>query len=246
LPRRARSGRLDSGLVAGRGRREPISRRERPAKKALSRAAIVKAALEIIDAEGVDRLTMRRLAASLDTGAASLYVYFADIEHLHAAILDQLLGGLDLKRGKAEWDERLVGLLVSYTELLHAKPALAGKAIFTRPSGDNYLGLLDFILALLREGGMEPVSAAWAADVLLLTATAIAAEQGRRDERAGSAREEEELAEVIAAVSPAEYPHLAAASGALLSGAPEERLRWAFLAVIRGAMATPGADVRIP
>jgi hypothetical protein len=46
----------------------PISRREPPAKKALSREAIVEAALAILTEEGADALTMRRLAAALDTG----------------------------------------------------------------------------------------------------------------------------------------------------------------------------------
>jgi AcrR family transcriptional regulator len=52
----------------------PISRRERPAKPALTREGIVATALEVMRAEGLDRVTMRRLATELDTGAASLYV----------------------------------------------------------------------------------------------------------------------------------------------------------------------------
>jgi AcrR family transcriptional regulator len=49
----------------------PRSRRERPAKPPLSRDAIVAAALEIAAAEGVEALSMRRLAQALDTGPAS-------------------------------------------------------------------------------------------------------------------------------------------------------------------------------
>ena len=91
---------------------EPVSRRERPAKAALTRAGIVAAAVEILRAEGLERVTMRRLAEKLDTGPASLYVYVRNADELHAAILDELLGSVDLApaaaSGAAGWRERLL------------------------------------------------------------------------------------------------------------------------------------------
>src|SRR5580693_6527230 len=100
------------------------SRRERPAKPALTRAGIVAAALAVMRAEGLDRVTMRRLAQELDTGAASLYVYVSNTAELHAAVLDELLGELDLSpatvgsEADGDWRDRLVQILDSYTVLL--------------------------------------------------------------------------------------------------------------------------------
>ncbi|WP_282206420.1 TetR/AcrR family transcriptional regulator [Kitasatospora fiedleri] len=74
----------------------PRSRRERPAKPALTRAGIVTAAVRLMEAEGLQRVTMRRLAQELDTGPASLYVYVANTAELHAAILEHHLGRVDL------------------------------------------------------------------------------------------------------------------------------------------------------
>ena len=51
-------------------------------------------ALRIMREEGLERVTMRRLAAELDTGPASLYVYLRNVAELHGAILDELLAGL--------------------------------------------------------------------------------------------------------------------------------------------------------
>ena len=76
--------------------RPAASRRERPAKPALTRAGIVAAAVRIMQAEGLDRVTMRRLAQELDTGPASLYVYLRNTAELHAAMLEELLGRVDL------------------------------------------------------------------------------------------------------------------------------------------------------
>src|SRR3954468_17348154 len=69
-------------------RTAPRSRRARPAKPPLSREAIVDAALAIVRDEGVEALSMRRVAQALDTGPASLYVYVADRDELHELLFD--------------------------------------------------------------------------------------------------------------------------------------------------------------
>ena len=94
-----------------------VSRRERPAKPALTREGIVAAALEVMQAEGLARVTKRRIAQELDTGAASLYVYLRNTAELHAAMLEQLLGQVDLGPVTAagDWRDRLITILTSYT-----------------------------------------------------------------------------------------------------------------------------------
>jgi AcrR family transcriptional regulator len=76
-----------------------------------------------MEAAGLQRVTMRRLAQELDTGPASLYVYVRNTAELHAAILEELLGGVDLAPVKATgaWRERLVSVLASYTNVLYER-----------------------------------------------------------------------------------------------------------------------------
>jgi AcrR family transcriptional regulator len=226
-------------------RREPTSRRERPAKPALSRQAIVAAALELIRTAGDEGLTMRRLAAGLDTGAASLYVYFKDIDALYAAVLDEMvLGRLDLARGRKPWRRRLICLLTSYTELLTPHPALAKTALFTRPSGPNSVRLWEAILALLAEGGIGGTDAAWSADLFLQRATATAAEQAVRLSDPNTAAADAEVAEVLAGLSPEDYPHLAALYDEMLSGTPTGRMVWSLEGLLDAMPATPQAASR--
>src|ERR1700685_948240 len=113
------------------------SRRERPAKPALTRAGIVAAALTVMRAEGLDRVTMRRLAAELDPGPASLYVYVRNTAELHAAMLEELLGQIDLSPVAApgDWRERLIAVLTSYTAILFEHPGLGQSAVGARASG---------------------------------------------------------------------------------------------------------------
>ncbi|MET7993343.1 TetR/AcrR family transcriptional regulator C-terminal domain-containing protein [Amycolatopsis sp. NPDC005232] len=215
----------------------PRSRRERPAKPALTRAGIITAALAILRAEGLSRLTMRRLAQELDTGAASLYVYVRNTVELHAAVLDELLGEVEPAPSAGTWAERLEAVLGSYTAVLFRYPGLAQSALVARPRGDNYLRLVDTVLALLGEGGVPSAQAAWGVDLLLQLATATAAEHA--DERPEDREEWRALAAVIHDASPEKYPHLAAAGSDLLSGEPGQRLSWAFRALIAGIAATP-------
>jgi AcrR family transcriptional regulator len=222
------------------GKPAPVSRRERPAKPALTREGIVAAALEVMRAEGLGRVTMRRLAQQLDTGAASLYVYVRNTAELHALMLDELLAGLDLSpvTAKGSWRDRLVAVLWSYVIVLTEHPELAQSALVTRPSGAGYLTLVDGLLALLSVE-VPADRASWAVDLLLHFATSTAAEQGTR-ERAIDAREEEDrVAEVIGTASAATYPHIAALGLDLLSGPGPDRLSWGLHVLINGILQTP-------
>lgn len=218
-----------------------MSRRERPAKPALTRAGIVAAAVAVMQAEGLDRVTMRRIAQELDTGAASLYVYVHNTAELHAAMLEELLGQVDLTPVTAagDWRDRLIRVLWSYTRILFEQPGLAQSVLVTRPSGPAYLSLAEGILALLSVGGIPPDRAAWAVDILLHFATSTAAEQGTR-ERALDARDEEDALAAALREAPAEtFPHLAALGGELTSGEGPDRLTWGFRVLINGILQTP-------
>jgi AcrR family transcriptional regulator len=221
------------------------SRRERPAKPALTRAGIVATAVALMRTEGLAKVTMRRLAQELDTGPASLYVYVRNTAELHAAVLDERLGTVDLgpaDNAAEDWRERLVQILTAYTDLLHEHPGLARSALVARPSGERYLALLEALLSLLDEGGVPPDRAAWAVDLLLLLATATAAEHATRardlDARDDKA-EWDALTEALRGATTATHPHLAALGTALLSGSGEARSAWGFRVLINGVLQTP-------
>ncbi|MEU3059422.1 TetR/AcrR family transcriptional regulator C-terminal domain-containing protein [Streptomyces subrutilus] len=219
----------------------PKSRRERPAKPALGHEVIVAAAVRIMRSEGLQRVTMRRLATELDTGPASLYVYLANTAELHAAVLEEFLGAVDLRPVTApgDWRDRLASVLVSYVGVLFDHPGLARSALVARPRGAHYLALLEGILALLDEGGVPAAQAAWGVDVLLQVATATAAEQSTRGEDAAAADDHSALARTLREAPAATHPRIAAIGEDLMSGTAEQRLRWTFRAVVNGALTTP-------
>ncbi|MEU0781146.1 TetR/AcrR family transcriptional regulator [Streptomyces sp. NPDC006173] len=218
------------------------SRRERPAKPALTRDGIVRTAVALMRAEGLQRVTMRRLAQELDTGPASLYVYVRNTGELHAAVLDDLLAGVDLSpvRGDGDWRDRLVRVLTSYTEVLFEHPGLARSALVARPCGERYLDLVEALLSLLDEGGVPGPRAAWGIDALLQFATATAAEHaaGEKDP-ADSEGEWVALSAAVRGASAERHPHIAELGTDLLSGPGEARLHWGLEVLINGVLHTP-------
>jgi AcrR family transcriptional regulator len=220
----------------------PASRRERPAKPALTRAGIIASAVRIMQSESLQKVTMRRLAQELDTGPASLYVYVRNTAELHAAVLDELLGTVDLAPVSADgdWCDRLIAVLTSYTAVLFEHPGLARSALVARPSGEHYLRLLESLLALLDEGDVPGGHVAWGVDALLLYATASAAGHAAPERAAPGAQDDwDALTRALGGASSATHPHITALGDELLSGTPQTRLTWGLRMLINGIAQTP-------
>jgi len=218
---------------------EPLrSRRDRPAKPALTRQGIIDAALVILRDEGLHKVTMRRIAATLDTGPASLYVYVRNTEDLHAQILDALLAPVPVapRRGD-DWRERLKALLTDFRDVLFRHPEIARMALSTHPSGPNYVALAEAVLALLAEGGVGGRAAAWGLDILLLYPTAVAVEHSGPRSSVPEDVELSDLAAKVAVADPVRFPHVARLGAELVSGDGQARSDFAFDVLLDGILA---------
>lgn len=193
--------------------------------------------------EGLEKVTMRRLAKELDTGPASLYVYVANTAELHAAVLDRLLGEVDL-RGEdgIGWRDQLVGVLTSYTSVLFAHPQLARSALVARPSGENYLNLVERILSLLARSGAPRAQVAWGVDKLLQDATATAAEQATHERNPAAKDDWNALTRALHGVDETTHPAIEAHIPDLLTGTGGGRLAWGIDVLVNGITQTPVPD----
>ena len=217
--------------------REVTSRRGGPVKAPLSRLAIVTEALRQLKRDRLAGMSLRKVATALKTGPASLYAYVDDLQELQALVLDNALAGVDVRSAKrADWRANLESLLMSYLEVFFASPGLAQLALGTIAVGPNALRITDRFLALLEEGGADRRTAAWAADLFLLYATAIAAEHAGRDAKHDPANPQGAVARAVRGISAAEYPHLHAAREEILSGGGGQRVAWAIDVLLKGIL----------
>jgi AcrR family transcriptional regulator len=127
----------------------------------LSRARVLTAALGLVDAEGVDALTMRRLARELDCNAMALYRYAAGRDALLDGVVETVLAELVITPEVTDWEGQLRRTAHDFRALAlahpHVVPLLVTRPLATplglRPVGT--LRPLETLLALLVSAGFS-------------------------------------------------------------------------------------------
>jgi AcrR family transcriptional regulator len=128
----------------------------------LSRDAIVDAALAILDTDGVDALTIRRLGQELGTGSASLYWHIAGKDELCELVYDRIMGEIELPApDPAHWEDQLKELArQGYRAMLSHNDAVR-LSIGRPPAGPNSLRIVEWMLGLMRGAGIPDEPAAY-------------------------------------------------------------------------------------
>ncbi|WP_055501896.1 TetR/AcrR family transcriptional regulator [Nonomuraea pusilla] len=189
--------------------------RGRPRKMAVPEA--VATALRLVDEDGLDSLTMRRLAAALDVQVGTLYRHFATKQTLLAAMAEEMLAGCagPLPDGLT-WREQITELAGRLrTALLRHRD---GARVYagTHSVGPNTLSYTDTLVGVLRETCLSPEAATRTALTIVHFVIGHTLE-----EQAAQALAESDLPATLtllhAALDPDVYPHLAAAEATLTS-----------------------------
>src|SRR5262245_15059712 len=93
-------------------------------RRVLNRETVVRAALALVDAEGLDALSMRKLAERLDVEAMSLYNHVRDKADLLDALQDAMMAGLGARARGGDWRALLERMATEIRAALLAHPAL--------------------------------------------------------------------------------------------------------------------------
>lgn len=136
--------------------------RTRRAWGSLDREQIAAAALTVVREEGIDALTIRRVAAELDASRMALYRHVeskdALIDLAAGAIAEPDLPALT-KRG-GDWEEQLRRIARTLRERLRTYPGLAALLLSRANASPAGLALADHCLAILRDAGFDTHQAA--------------------------------------------------------------------------------------
>ena len=212
------------------------STRDRPAKAPLSVEAIVDAAMAILASEGLAALSMRRVAAALDTGAGSLYVYLAGREALLEAVFDRIVASIEMPApDPSRWREQLHLLLTRLREALVSYPGIAAATMVDPPQSEAALDFLENLLGILLAGGLDPQDAAWTADIMAAQVTYAAIEAELRHRDPGSLADE--ISANFARLPADRFPLITRHAAELVAGDSDDRFRFAIDAVIDSALA---------
>jgi AcrR family transcriptional regulator len=156
--------------------------------KGVTGEMVVAEALTIVDGEGLGALTMRRLAANLGVGVATVYAVVPSKEALFQALADTVIIEVPLDNEASPASsvtEALVEYFLAMHEMLQRHPAVAQLSAMQPVLSERAFRMQERILELLRAGGLDARSAAGAYStlgsyVLGFTLTRISRLDGKR------------------------------------------------------------------
>jgi AcrR family transcriptional regulator len=202
----------------------------RPAER--SRAEITAAAIGLADREGLDALSMRRLAAGLGTGAASLYRYVATREDLLDLMTDETATEFSLLAPSGDWQADLLSIARQARDIMRRHPWLATLTI-TRPVlGPHGADLLEHVLDILADHPAGP-GRKLEAFALLNALTALFAQN---EQAAVGTDAQRRLAYLGHVAAEGTHPRITAVLGSQAGSEPHDQFDETILRILNGAL----------
>jgi AcrR family transcriptional regulator len=211
---------------------------QRRRRRQLTREAITEAGLALVDAEGLDALSMRRVAERLDVQASALYGHVSGKQELIQLMLDHVALDMEVPDPDPErWEEQVKEFARSARRVLGAHRDLAGASLANIPTGPNMLVLIDRLLAILAVSGLPRQAVAYAADLLPQFITAAVYEESLFMQRLEREPEYFEQVDAYFRAAPADrFPVLADLVNELTSpeGGPDARFEFGLDVIVNG------------
>jgi AcrR family transcriptional regulator len=175
-------GRIPEAAVPAPPWALPERRKRRGTRPQLDRDQVVAAALAIIDAEGVDALSLRRLADDLRVTPMSLYWHVRDKAQLLELVGHAVLAEIEVPPSVGDWRDQIRdihrNMLAGFLRHPNTGEILVGRARY----GPGGLVLFERILAILLGAGFSPQAAFDAYQALYLFTLGAMATSGRTPE----------------------------------------------------------------
>lgn len=218
--------------------------RARGVRVPLTQDQIVRAGLRIVTAEGIEAVSMRRLAAEFGTGPSSLYAHVANKDELLQLMFDEICRDLPIPEpDPARWQEQIKQMAREGYQAMVSHGDIAGAALATIPTGPHAMRISDGMLGIMLAGGLPPQVAGWALDRLFLYMVADAYESSLYRARIGDSDEQVaayfadftgQLAAYYEDLPADRFPHLKAHARALVGGDGDQRFEFGLDMLIDG------------
>jgi AcrR family transcriptional regulator len=199
---------------------------------------ITDAALEVVAAQGYDALTMRSVAGVLNTGPASLYAHVVNKADIDELIIGRLCAQLVLPEpDPATWRAQILDVCAQIRDQYLKYPGISRAALAMAPTNLDVLSVNERMLGIVLAGGVDPQTAAWAIDTLLLYVSAYALEislvalrQANQDDDWVVSRDE--LMRRFTALPADEFPQTRRYAAELTSGTGHERFDFTLSLIV--------------
>jgi AcrR family transcriptional regulator len=218
-----------------------VAARSRPETQPLTLETVVLAAVDVIDADGVGALTMRRLATRLGCSPMALYRHVATKQDLIRAIGEHYLADIELPDTDGlPWDEAIIAVVSVLHHAVLERAALVEIVAIQHVDAVAIFRAEEAILRALRSAGLSDRDAVRGLSVI--TSYTVGATQRRAEQRAGSPAAVHRLQRLHQL--PADtFPTLRALAGELVSVDFELSFEDGLRLLLRGISPASGADL---
>jgi AcrR family transcriptional regulator len=174
-------------------------------------AEVAARALEIVDRDGLGGLSMRTLAAALETGPMTVYNYVKDRNHLEALVAEAVINSVELPALEQDWQQDVRAVAVAIWQTVRRHPNVIPLVLTRRTVSASSYGPAERLVEALARAGLEDADllAAFRAVLGLVMGSAQAELAGPLS---GPDRDSEQVAVAsqIGRLAGAEHPQLAA------------------------------------
>jgi AcrR family transcriptional regulator len=132
----------------------PSSQRSRVSSRSgLTRERIIGVGVELVEKEGFEALTMRRVADRLNSGVMSLYWYVANREELVSVIVDELLRDVPTPSRELPWRQQVIVMCRAFVSILQPHRRVLADLPGGIAMGPKLLRMTDNVFGALRSAG---------------------------------------------------------------------------------------------
>jgi len=186
-------------------------------KPRLSKRTVTENALKLADADGLDALTIRKLAQHLGVTPMALYWHFRSKEDLLEGVAEQVWGEIDTEVDPdAPWWAQIQAMMESLVSVLRAHPAAPQLLLEHEKRNEAALRATETVLEILRTAGFDATYASTIARSALWSGiTLVMSEPGFKPELTAEERTEMQRRNQVqlAMLPTARYPRLVECAG---------------------------------
>jgi AcrR family transcriptional regulator len=193
----------------------------RPAER--SRAELTSVAIAIADRDGLDAVSMRRVAGELGTGPASLYRYVASRDDLLDLMADSVASEFELAGRTGDWLADLLDVGRQAREIMLRHPWLPGLVIGRGAFGPRGADLLEYVLAVLVDQPADGLTKVEAFAMLMAVTAAFV----QHEISAGLAEQQRQAAYLAHVATDGRHPRIAALLAVAMPTATHDQDRFA-------------------
>ncbi|NJD18096.1 MAG: TetR family transcriptional regulator [Gemmatimonadetes bacterium] len=188
-------------------------------RRPLGRERILRAAIELADADGIEALSMRRRGRRLGVEAMSLYNHVSNKDDLLGGMMDIIVGEIDLPPSAQSWKDAMRSRALSMRSVFIRHPWALGLLEARRNPGMAVTRYMETVLGMLRRGGFSMAMARCA--FFVLDSYAYGSSIQEKNLPTGSAAEVRHATRLFLSQLPqGEYPYLAEAATSVLDSPP--------------------------